>query len=123
MENTMTEKNIYITIDWQEQNIIDDTNRRKVWNKEREVCFSHNYPQLLPCNNPKCKNGGGFEIGERIRNLLASGNDSEQNSLICRNAIHPDRDKRCLHTIIYTIVCIRPYQRERPQIAVADQTA
>jgi len=119
----MVEKNIYITIDWQEQNIIDDTNRRQVWNKEREVCFSTNYPKTLPCSNPSCKKAGGFEIGERIRNLLASGNDIEQNSLICRNAIHPDREKRCLHTIIYTIACIRPYQRERSQTVVSDQAA
>jgi hypothetical protein len=113
MESIMAGRNVYITIDWQEQNVIDDTNRRQVWQKERVVCGSHDHPEVLPCSNPTCKEAGGFEIGERIRNLLTSGKDSEQNSLICRNAIHADRDMRCMHTIVYSIACIRPYQRER----------
>jgi hypothetical protein len=121
MENFMTsQRHVYITIDWQEQNIIDDTNRREVWDKERQVCPSNGYPEILPCSNPNCQEGG-FEIGDRIRALLSSGKDSEQNSLICRNAINPNRDERCLHTIIYSIACIRPYQRDRSQ-TVADPT-
>ena len=115
------QRHVYLTIDWQEQNVLDDTNRRQVWKKDRIVCPPNEYPRLLPCSNPNCEDGG-FEIGDRIAALLASGKDSEQNSLICRNAIHQDRDKRCLHTIIYSIACIRPYQRERPQEAtVADR--
>lgn len=109
-----SQRHVYLTIDWQEQNVLDDTNRRQVWKKDRIVCPPNEYPQLLPCSNPNCKDGG-FEIGDRIAALLASGKDSEQNSLICRNAIHQDRDKRCLHTIIYSVACIRPYQRERSQ--------
>jgi hypothetical protein len=109
-----SQRHVYLTIDWQEQNVLDDTNRRQVWKKDRIVCPPNEYPQLLPCSNPNCKDGG-FEIGDRIAELLASGKDSEQNSLICRNAIHQDRDKRCLHTIIYSVACIRPYQRERSQ--------
>jgi hypothetical protein len=113
------QRHVYITIDWQEQTVIDDTNRREVWKQDRKVCPPSEYPKLLPCSNPKCKNGG-FEIGARIEALLTSGKDSEQNSLICRNAIHQDRSKRCLHTIVYSIACIRPYQRDRSQEAVSD---
>ncbi len=104
-------KHVYLTIDWQEQNVIDNTNRRQIWEKQRRVLSIDDLIEVLPCSNPDCE-GGGFEIGDRIRDLLAQGKDSEQNSLICRNAIHPDRNKRCLHTIIYSIACIRPYQRE-----------
>ncbi len=105
-----TPKPVYITLDWQEQGPLEASGRR-LWRKGRKVCTPTDYPKLLPCNNPKCENGG-FEIGDRIANLLASYQDSEQNSLICRNAIHEDRSKRCLHTIIYSIACIRPYERQ-----------
>ncbi|MBN1220344.1 MAG: hypothetical protein JXM69_15550 [Anaerolineae bacterium] len=115
----ISKKRIYLTIDWQEQNILDDTNRRQVWERERIVCLPGDYPEVLPCSNPACQDGG-FEIGNRVKMLLASDRDSEQNSLICRNAIHPDRNKRCLHTIIYTIACIRPYQRERSPAVVSE---
>ena len=103
------QKQVYITIDWQEQGPLEATGRR-LWRKERRVCTPDDYPEQLPCNNPNCKEGG-FEIGDKIAALLASGENNEQNSLICRNAIHKDRSERCLHTIIYSIACIRPYQR------------
>ena len=118
----MISRKVYITIDWQEQNVLDNTNRREVWKQERKVCLPDDYPQVLPCSNPACKNGG-FEIGSRIETLLESGKDSEQNSLICRNAIHQDRDKRCLHTIIYTIACIRPFQRGMAPEIMPDRRA
>ena len=116
-----SKRHVYVTIDWQEQNILDDTNRRQVWKKERVVCPPNDYPEVLPCSNPACEDGG-FEIGDRIKALLDSGKDSEQNSLICRNAIHEDRGKRCLHTIIYSIACIRPYQRERSSSVASEST-
>jgi hypothetical protein len=43
--------------------------------------------------------------------LLASRKFSEENSLICTNAIHEDRNKRCLNTIIYTITAVAPNRR------------
>jgi hypothetical protein len=113
------QRHVYVTIDWQEQTVINDSNRREVWQRERKVCQPDDYPMVLPCGNPACQ-GGGFEIGGRIRTLIDSGRDNEQNSLICRNAIHPDRNKRCLHTIIYSIACIRPYQRERLLAPISD---
>lgn len=117
-----TKKPVYITLDWQEQGPLE-TSGQRLWKKGRQVCTPDDYPQRLPCNNPDCENGG-FEIGSRIAALLASGKDSEQNSLICRNAIHEDRSRRCLHTIIYSIACIRPYQREPIEsiIAKSDRT-
>lgn len=114
-------KHIYVTIDWQEQNVLDDTNRRQVWKKERIVCSADDYPKLLPCSNPACRDGG-FDLGTRIKELLDSGKDNEQNSLICRNAIHPDREQRCLHTIIYSVACIRPFQRGEVSPATAETT-
>jgi hypothetical protein len=111
------QKPVYITLDWQEQGPLE-TSGRRLWRKGRKVCTPTDYPQLLPCNNPECENGG-FDIGDRIAALLASGKDSEQNSLICRNAISEDRSKRCLHTIIYSIACIRPYQRQPAQPVVS----
>lgn len=100
---------VYVTLVWQEQGP-QETVGYRLWRKERRVYASDEYPGLLPCSNPHCKNGG-FNIGEKIAVLLASDQNSEQNSLICRNAIHPDRTKRCLHVIAYTITCVRPYQR------------
>lgn len=110
-------KQIYITIEWQEQGPMEATGRR-LWRKERRVCTLEDYPQVLPCNNPDCKEGG-FDIGDKIVALLASGENNEQNSLICRNAIHKDRSKRCLHIITYSIACIRPYQRQKSPSALA----
>lgn len=121
MENLMTsQRQVYVTIDWQERNILNDTNLRQVWQKERIVCLPDDYPELLPCSNPACRDGG-FEIGDRIRALVASGKDSEQNSLICRNAIHKGPGRRCLHTIIYSITCIRPYSRKTSPAVVTDR--
>ncbi len=111
---------VYITLEWQEQGPLETTGRR-LWREGRTVCTSYDYPRRLSCSNPECEDGG-FEIGERIARLLASGKVSEQNSLVCRNAIHADRAKRCLHTIIYSITCVRPYQRHKPK-AVSDSNA
>jgi hypothetical protein len=100
---------VYITLEWQEQGPLDDSGRRML-QEGRGVYSPFEYPQTVSCSNPDCEDGG-FEIGDRIAALLASDRESEQNSLVCRNAIHPDRDKRCLHTIVYSISCVRPYQR------------
>jgi hypothetical protein len=108
----MTGQNhVYITIDWQEQHIMGNTNRRRIWDKKRRVCLADECADVLPCSNPNCI-GGGFEIGSKIKNLLVSGKENEKNSIICRNAINPDPTKGCSHTIIYSIACVRPYQRE-----------
>jgi hypothetical protein len=104
---------VYITMEWHEQGPLDVTGRR-LWRKERTVCTIEDYPRVLPCNNPDCEEGG-FDIGDRIVALLNSGENNEQNSLICRNAIHYDPSKRCLHIIAYSIACIRPYQRQKPR--------
>jgi hypothetical protein len=111
-------KQVYITIEWQEQGPLEATGRR-LWRKERKVCTVDDYPGLLPCNNPDCEDGG-FDIGDKILALLNSVENNEQNSLICRNAVHKDRNKRCLHIISYSIACIRPYQRQKPQPAMSD---
>jgi hypothetical protein len=100
----------YITFDWLEQGPLDSITGQRLWRKGRKVCTPMEYPQRLLCGNPKCEDGG-FEISDRIAALLASGIDSEQNSLICTNAMPEDRAKRCLHTILYSIVCIYPYRR------------
>jgi hypothetical protein len=100
---------VYITLEWQEQGPLDDKGHRLL-QEGRGVYSPFEYPERLSCSNPNC-DGGGFEIGERISALLASGEESEQNSLVCRNAVHKERDKRCLHTIVYSIACVRPYQR------------
>jgi hypothetical protein len=99
-------------MEWQEQGPLDITGRR-LWRQERKVCTIEDYPRLLPCHNPAC-GGGGFNIGDKIVALLASGENNEQNSLICLNAIHEDRSKRCLHIVAYSIACIRPHQRQKP---------
>jgi hypothetical protein len=100
---------VVINLEWQERGPMEDNGQRS-WRKGRKVCTPDNYPELLPCHNPKCE-CGGFEIGKRITELLASRKFSEENSLICVNAIHEDRNKRCLHTIIYTITAVSPYRR------------
>jgi hypothetical protein len=115
-----SQRPVYITLEWQEQGPLETTGRR-LWREERMVCTPYDYPKELPCSNPECQ-GGGFEIGDRIAALLASGKNSEQNSLVCRNAIYKDRTKRCLHTIIYTITCVRPYQRQKPQSITSDNS-
>jgi hypothetical protein len=111
------QKSVYITLDWQEQGPLE-TSGHRLWRKGRKVCTPIDYPTLLPCSNPECEDGG-FGIGDRIAALLDSGKDSDQNSLICRNAINENRSKRCLHTIIYSIACIRPYQRQPIQPAAS----
>lgn len=108
-----SQKHVYITLEWQEQGPMEMTGQR-LWREDRKVFTHANYPQTLPCHNPNCEEGG-FEIGDRIAALLDSGKMSEQNSLICRNAIHTDRNRRCQHTILYSITCILPYQREPSQ--------
>jgi hypothetical protein len=99
----------FIILSWHELVPLKD-NGYRLWLTERKVYVPTEYPEELPCSNPECQ-GGGFDIGDRITNLLKSGQYSEQNSLICRNAIHQDRTKRCLHTILYSIAHIRPYYR------------
>jgi hypothetical protein len=111
-------KQVYITIEWQEQGPLETTGRQ-LWRKERKVCSLEDYPKKLPCNNPECEEGG-FDIGDKIAALLASGENNEQNSLICCNAINKDRSKRCLHNITYSIACVRPYQRQKPQPIISD---
>jgi hypothetical protein len=115
-----TQGPIYITLEWQEQGPLETPGSR-LWHEGRMVCTPYDYPEQLPCSNPECTDGG-FEIGDRIAGLLASGNTSDQNSLVCRNAIVSDRTKRCLHTIIYSITRVRPYQRQKPQTVTSDNT-
>ena len=98
-----------INLEWQERGPLQENGQQLIF-KGREICTPKNYPEKLPCHNPSC-DCGGFEIGRRVAKLLASRKFSEENSLICTNAIHEDRDKRCLHTIIYTITSISPYRR------------
>jgi len=104
---------VYITVEWQEQGPLETPGSR-LWREGRVVCTPYDYPEILPCSNPDCEDGG-FEIGDRVDELLASGKISDQNSLVCRNAIEIDRTKRCLHTIIYSITRVRPYQRNKSQ--------
>lgn len=115
-----SQRPVYITLEWQEQGPLETTGRR-LWREGRKVCTPYDYPELLSCSNPECEDGG-FEIGDRIAALLDSGKSAEQNSLVCRNAIDKDRTKRCLHTIIYTISCVRPYRRKKPQAVASDST-
>jgi len=100
------QKDVYITLDWQEQGPMDDNGRRPQWTG-REVS-ARNYPKSLACHNSECENGG-FDIGSKIAALLTSGETFEQNSLVCRNAVNPNRNKRCTHTISYSISCIYPH--------------
>ena len=116
----MSQRPVYITVEWQEQGPLDTPGSR-LWKEDRLVCTPYDYPELLPCSNPECK-GGGFEIGDRIAALLASDRNSEQNSLVCRNAIDNDRTKRCLHTIIYSITRVSPYQRQKPEKVTSSST-
>lgn len=112
---------IYVTVEWQEQGPLETPGSR-LWREGRIVCTPYDYPEVLPCSNPECENGG-FEIGDRIASLLESGKISDQNSLVCRNAIVSDRSKRCLHTIIYSITRVRPYQRKKPQKVTSSSTS
>ena len=105
------QKNVFIILEWQEQGPIEITGDR-LFKKGREICVPDNYPKKLPCHNPECE-GGGFEIGAKISALLSSGRPSEQNSLICTNAVHKNRDRRCLHIICYSITRVLPYAREK----------
>lgn len=112
---------VYITIEWQEQGPLETPGSR-LWREDRVVCTPYDYPDLLPCSNPDCQDGG-FEIGDRVAALLASDKNTEQNSLVCRNAIDTDRSRRCLHTIIYSITRVSPYQRQKPEKVVLDNKA
>jgi hypothetical protein len=105
----VNQNDTYITLSWQELGPLK-TNGRRLLRQGRQVYAPRNYPRELPCHNPNCQDGG-FEIGDKISNLLVSNLDSEQNSLICRNAIHQDKTKRCLHTILYSIAQIYPYAK------------
>ena len=116
----MSQRPVYITLEWQEQGPLDTPGSR-LWRDDRMVCTPYDYPDQLSCSNPDCEDGG-FEIGERIADLLDSNKNSEQNSLVCRNAIDSDRNKRCLHTIIYSITCVRPYQRQTPEVMASDSS-
>jgi hypothetical protein len=100
---------VYFVIQWQEQGPLDARGRR-LWRKDQAVCTIEDYPRVLSCHNPKCE-GGGFEIGDKIVALQASEETNEQNSLICRNAIHKDHNKRCLHIIAYSITCFTTGQK------------
>jgi hypothetical protein len=111
---------VYITVEWQEQGPLE-TPGSQLWREERMVCTPYDYPEILPCSNPNCEDGG-FEIGDRVAELLDSGKISDQNSLVCRNAIDNDRSRRCLHTIIYSITRVRPYQRNRSQKVTSSST-
>lgn len=102
---------MYIVLDWQEQGPMEP-NGQRLWQQERRICTPDDYPEKLPCHNPRCE-GGGFEIGNRIAAFINSDKESEQNSLICNNAIHHGQKERCLHTILYSITRVLPYQRER----------
>jgi hypothetical protein len=115
-----SQRPVYVTVEWQEQGPLETPGSR-LWREDRLVCTPYDYPEMLPCSNPQCQ-GGGFEIGERIAALLASDKASEQNSLVCRNAIDTDRSRRCLHTIIYSITRVSPYQRQKPEKAVSNTT-
>lgn len=115
----MTIQQFFITIDWQEQGPMRDDLQR-LWKKGRKICAPNDYPQKLECHNPDCDDGG-FEIGDRISALLSSNVDSEQNSLICTNAIHRDRNKRCLHTIFYSISCVHPFQRGQRRPVIVEE--
>lgn len=103
---------VFLKIDWQEHGPAAASGQR-LWRRERKVCTFEDYPQRLPCHNPACADGG-FEIGEKIAELLASGESDVQNSLICRQATPQAGQPRCLHVITYSITCVRPFQRQRP---------
>ena len=108
---------IFLVVEWLEQGTMDIGGGRFT-KKHREVFTPADYPKKLMCHNPNCK-GGGFAIGVRIADLLSSGEYSDHNSLICSNAIHSDRTKRCLHTIIYSITRVLPYpQAEQMSVVV-----
>jgi hypothetical protein len=109
----INQKQIYITIEWQEQGPME-TSGHRLWREDRKVYTHLNYPDRLECHNPDCEDGG-FEIGDRVAALLDSNKLSEQNSLICINAMPKEGRKRCMHTIIYSISCVLPFQRERPR--------
>lgn len=106
----MPKREVYITLDWREEGPLDAVTGHRFWQKDRKVFSTTKRLKRLPCHNPDCQNGG-FEIGPRIAAFLATGADTEQNSLICVNALHADRAKRCLHTILYSINCIYPHRR------------
>ena len=103
----MNDESTFLVVEWVEQGPMDVSGRRFTW-QGRQVCTTADYPRKLPCHNPDCK-GGGFAIGSRIADFLSGEEYSDHNSLICANAIHKDRAKRCLHTIMYSITRVRPY--------------
>ena len=111
----------FIVIEWQERGTMS-INGNRIEEKGRRVCTVDNYPTRLPCHNPECE-GGGFEISSRISALLRSDEYSEQNSLICINAIGRGSSKRCLHTIFYSITRVLPYPRESSAVAALSHTA
>lgn len=107
----MIDQVVYINLEWREEGPEDVATGEHLVKQVRKVCTSTEYPRRLPCSNPHCENGG-FEIGEKIEALLVSDVDSEQNSLVCINAMHEDRANRCLHTILYSLICIFPHPKE-----------
>jgi len=106
----MIDQVVYINLEWREEGPLDVATGERLLRQNRKVCTSTEYPRRLPCSNPQCENGG-FEIGEKIEALLVSDVDNDQNSLVCINAAHEDRAKRCLHTILYSLICIFPHRR------------
>ncbi len=111
------QNHIFIVIEWLERGTMA-TNGDRIQEKGRKVCTVDDFPKMLPCHNPECE-GGGFQIGRRISALLRSGEYNEQNSLICINAIGKPNSKRCLHTIIYSIARVLPYQYESAPVAAS----
>jgi hypothetical protein len=58
----INQKQIYITIEWQEQGPMENSGHR-LWREDRKVYTHLNYPDRLECHNPDCEDGG-FEIGD-----------------------------------------------------------
>ena len=113
------QNSVFVVVEWQEQGTMT-INGDRLLKKGRRVCTPSDFPEKLPCHNPECE-GGGFEIGSRISALLASGQYSEQNSLICTNAVPRNRTNRCLHTIFYSITLVLPYERSQPSVVDSSQ--
>jgi len=104
---------VYIILAWREEGHSKTGSVPILYNKERRVYTPDNYPKRLACSNPRCKDGG-FEIGDKIAHILATGDYDEYNSLGCSNGIQPVQPGQCSHIIRYTISCVYPYQRLHP---------
>lgn len=107
----LSPNHVYVILEWQEQGPME-ANGQRMWQQNRRVCTVDDYPDRLACHNPNCQNGG-FEIGDKIIEFLNSGKESAQNSLICNNAVRQGRSSRCLHTILYSLTRVLPYDRAK----------